>query len=100
MGSDERRQARGPQPPNGYLEGLPAPSGLKQADDAGLGPQRLTADAPLRILIAPMWCLDKNGIRLQIERELQRRDTWQGKALGYALENVGEYQRAELAVPA
>lgn len=62
--------------------------------------QRLTADAPLRILIAPMWCLDKNGIRLQIERELQRRDTWQGKALGYALENVGEYQRAELAVPA
>ena len=62
--------------------------------------QRMTADAPLQILIAPMWCLDKNGIRLQIVRELERRDTWQGKALGYSLDAIGVCQPEPLAVSA
>ncbi len=45
--------------------------------------QRMHADAPLDVLIAPDWCLDKAGILDDIRREQARRDSWQGKALGF-----------------
>ena len=45
--------------------------------------QRMHADAPAGILVAPQWCLDKTGVLEDIRRELLRRDTWQGKALGF-----------------
>ena len=41
--------------------------------------QRLTAEAPAEMLIAPRWALDKQRVRREIEHELVRRDTWQGK---------------------
>lgn len=40
---------------------------------------RLSGDAPPEYLIAPQWCLDRSGVRAAVERELQRRDTWQGR---------------------
>lgn len=40
--------------------------------------QRLTADAPPEILIAPEWCLERKRIYEEIEREFQRRGTRQG----------------------
>ncbi len=66
--------------------------------------QRLTADAPLSVLIAPMWCMDKDGILQDILQEMERRDTWQGKLLGYPRNAVGVYKQGApgevLAVPA
>lgn len=40
---------------------------------------RLSADAPPEYLIAPAWCLDKATVHRAIERELEARDTWQGR---------------------
>lgn len=42
--------------------------------------QRMHADAPPDLLVAPAWCLDKRGILNDIREALARRDTWQGKA--------------------
>jgi radical SAM protein (TIGR01212 family) len=42
---------------------------------------RLNGDAPPDYLVAPLWCLDKPGLLAAIEAELERRDSWQGKAL-------------------
>jgi hypothetical protein len=44
--------------------------------------QRLSADAPKDVLVAPLWCLDRAATVQTIERALIRRDTWQGKKLG------------------
>ncbi len=44
--------------------------------------QRMHADAPCDVLVAPDWCLDKQGVLSDIRAELVRRDTWQGKRLG------------------
>src|SRR5207249_2698699 len=41
--------------------------------------QRLNGDAPPDYLVAPDWCLDKPGLLREIEAELERRDSWQGK---------------------
>lgn len=41
--------------------------------------QRLTAEAPEAMLIAPRWALAKHQVRRAIEEELIRRDSWQGK---------------------
>jgi len=41
--------------------------------------QRLTAEAPAEMLIAPRWVLAKHKVRRAIEEELVRRDSWQGK---------------------
>jgi radical SAM protein (TIGR01212 family) len=41
--------------------------------------QRLTAEAPREMLLAPLWALDKHAVRRAIEAELVGRDTWQGK---------------------
>jgi len=40
---------------------------------------RLTGDGPRDILIGPLWSLDKIGVLQDIDRELVRRDSWQGK---------------------
>jgi hypothetical protein len=41
--------------------------------------QRLSGDAPPEYLVAPAWCLDKPGLLSAIQRELVRRDSWQGR---------------------
>ncbi len=41
--------------------------------------QRLTADAPPNVLVAPDWCLDRKLIYESIDAELIRRESWQGK---------------------
>jgi radical SAM protein (TIGR01212 family) len=41
--------------------------------------QRLTADAPRELLIAPDWCRNKLAVLRAIDRELLERDTWQGE---------------------
>lgn len=50
--------------------------------------QRMHADAPPDILVAPQWCLDKMGVLKDIQAELVRRDTWQGRRLGYGLTDI------------
>jgi uncharacterized protein len=34
---------------------------------------------PLDYLVAPLWCLDKAGLLNEIQGELARRESWQGK---------------------
>ena len=41
--------------------------------------ERISGDAPPDYFIGPSWCLDKPAIKLAIEAEFERRDTWQGK---------------------
>jgi radical SAM protein (TIGR01212 family) len=41
--------------------------------------QRMGGEAPGEYFVAPTWCLDKTGLRLAIDEQLRRRDTWQGK---------------------
>jgi uncharacterized protein len=40
---------------------------------------RLSGDAPPDYLVAPLWCLNKSALLEAIHRELERRDSWQGK---------------------
>ena len=42
--------------------------------------ERISGDAPGDYFIGPSWCLDKPGVLNAIRREMERRDTWQGKA--------------------
>lgn len=41
--------------------------------------QRLGGEAPGKYVLGPTWCLDKAGLRLAIEHEFERRDTYQGR---------------------
>ncbi len=41
--------------------------------------ERVSGEAPPDYLVAPAWCLDKDGLRRALEAEFGRRDTWQGK---------------------
>ena len=41
--------------------------------------ERISGDAPPDYFIGPDWCLDKPAVKLAIESEFDRRDTWQGK---------------------
>jgi hypothetical protein len=50
--------------------------------------QRMHADAPPDVLVAPQWCLDKSGILADIRQAQLRRDSWQGKALGFTLADL------------
>jgi uncharacterized protein len=50
--------------------------------------QRMHADAPRDVLVGPDWCLDKRGVLADIRAEQLRRDSWQGKALGYGLADL------------
>ena len=44
--------------------------------------QRLTAEARPQSHLAPDWILQKSSVLQDIDRELARRDTWQGKKFG------------------
>ena len=41
--------------------------------------ERISGDAPPDYFIGPAWCQDKPAVRLALQAELERRDTWQGK---------------------
>ncbi|HEX7450450.1 MAG TPA: TIGR01212 family radical SAM protein [Pirellulales bacterium] len=41
--------------------------------------ERISGDAPPDYLIGPAWCLDKPGLRIALDAEFARRDTWQGR---------------------
>jgi len=41
--------------------------------------ERISGDAPPDYLVGPEWCTDKSAIRLAVETEWERRDSWQGK---------------------
>jgi radical SAM protein (TIGR01212 family) len=41
--------------------------------------ERISGEAPTNYFIAPMWCLDKPTLKLAVQAEFDRRDTWQGK---------------------
>jgi radical SAM protein (TIGR01212 family) len=41
--------------------------------------QRISGDAPPEYLIEPAWCLDKAGLRRELDGQLSRRDTRQGQ---------------------
>lgn len=58
--------------------------------------QRMHADAPPDVLVAPQWCLDKAGILDDIRAELARRDSWQGKGLGFKLSDIPDAVPAEI----
>lgn len=45
----------------------------------GLVVQRLTAEAPVHMLIEPLWALDKHIVLREIQQEFKRRDSYQGK---------------------
>jgi len=49
---------------------------------------RLCGDAPPRLTIAPEWAPQKNAVVQAIENELVRRNTWQGKALNFSLDDI------------
>jgi len=61
--------------------------------------QRLQGDAPPDYLVAPTWCLDKPGLLRAVEKELRRRDSWQGKHCRPMLPPLSK-QRRELPVVA
>ena len=44
--------------------------------------ERISGDAPPDYFVGPSWCLDKPAVKTAIEAEFERRDTWQGKAVG------------------
>jgi radical SAM protein (TIGR01212 family) len=55
---------------------------------------RLTGEAHDELTVAPEWSLDKMLILNRIHGEMKRRDTWQGKALGFdrsSIEDSPEY---------
>ncbi|HEV3138248.1 MAG TPA: TIGR01212 family radical SAM protein, partial [Pirellulales bacterium] len=41
--------------------------------------ERISGDAPPDYFVGPDWCLDKSAVRLALDAELTRRDTWQGR---------------------
>jgi radical SAM protein (TIGR01212 family) len=51
--------------------------------------QRLSGEAPRRLTVAPEWSVNKLGVMNAIERELTRRDSWQGMGLGHGREELG-----------
>ena len=41
--------------------------------------ERISGDAPPDFFIGPTWCLDKPAVKMALEAEFKRRDTWQGR---------------------
>lgn len=41
--------------------------------------ERISGEAPPDYFVAPSWCLDKPTVQRALQRELERRDSWQGK---------------------
>ena len=72
-----------------FLEHLPS----------NLSIQRLTADAPPNILVAPAWCLDRQAIYEGIDQELERRGSCQGFCVNEN-ERLDDSRRAQNQQPA
>jgi len=68
-----------------FLERLPSPVVI----------QRFTGEAPRRLTVAPKWSVNKLAVMNAIERELERRNTWQGRCARGLLEDL----RTPAAVP-
>lgn len=58
-----------------YVSGL---ADVLERIPANVGVQRFTADAPPSMLVAPVWCRDKNGVRNALHVEFATRGTRQG----------------------
>jgi hypothetical protein len=41
--------------------------------------ERISGEAPPSYFVGPAWSLDKPAIRAALDREMERRDTWQGQ---------------------
>ncbi|MDG2410109.1 MAG: TIGR01212 family radical SAM protein [Pirellulales bacterium] len=41
--------------------------------------ERISGDAPPDYFVGPTWCLDKPGVKMAIEQELESRNTYQGR---------------------
>jgi radical SAM protein (TIGR01212 family) len=41
--------------------------------------ERLSGDAPPDYLVGPAWCAERSAVRTAVEREFDRRNTWQGR---------------------
>lgn len=50
--------------------------------------QRITGEAPRHLTVAPDWSVNKLAVINAIIRELEKRNTWQGKAIGSKLEDL------------
>lgn len=50
--------------------------------------QRVTGEAPPRMLVAPEWAINKLAVMNRVKRELMYRDSWQGKLLGYTMKDI------------
>ncbi|MCD4706421.1 MAG: TIGR01212 family radical SAM protein [Candidatus Sabulitectum sp.] len=50
--------------------------------------QRVTGEAPPRMLVAPEWAINKLAVMNRVKRELMYRDSWQGRLLGYTMEDI------------
>lgn len=48
--------------------------------DPAIVVHRLTGEGPADLMLAPQWALDKSRVIRGIRAELERRDTWQGRA--------------------
>jgi radical SAM protein (TIGR01212 family) len=57
--------------------------------------QRLTGEAPRRLTVAPVWSVNKLAVFNAIVSALESRDTWQGKALGAALEQLQDGEEGQ-----
>ena len=57
--------------------------------------QRFTGEAPRHLTVAPDWSVNKLAVMNAIERELERRNTWQGRCARGLLEDL----RTPAAVP-
>lgn len=55
--------------------------------------QRVTGEAPPRMLVAPEWAINKLAVMNRVKRELMYRDSWQGKLLGYTMEDIPSAQK-------
>jgi len=79
LGADYMAGAWSPLGSDDYVAGL---ADVLERIPANVGVQRLSGDAPPGMLLAPLWCRDKDALRAALETELMRRGTWQGFALG------------------
>jgi radical SAM superfamily enzyme len=50
--------------------------------------RRVSGEAPRRLTVAPAWSVNKLAVINAIQRELARRDSWQGRALGYTRQEL------------
>jgi len=41
--------------------------------------ERISGDAPPDYFVGPSWCLNKPAVKMALESEMKRRNTWQGK---------------------